>query len=253
MYMASYDWRLAFKDMELRDGYFTRLRQQIETLVSMNGKKAVVVCHSMGGNVWHYFMQWATHRVHRNWVHDHICSDIMISTPILGLPKAYFSLLTGDNRDFVTMGKLSTVVNHFFDLEKRRALWRTCSSLAMLVPMGGDALWGQAVTGRPMVYLANRNLTVNEMYDLLASKHSVPDDLARISPWLLEGMRGSQPAAVDRTAIDIEPPEHWWGNPLVVPLPIAPLMRKYAFHGVGVPTEISGVLQERRDDGKHPR
>ena len=54
MYMASFDWRLSFADLEGRDRYFTRLRQQIETLASMGGKKVVVVAHSMGSNVWHY-------------------------------------------------------------------------------------------------------------------------------------------------------------------------------------------------------
>ena len=92
MYMASYDWRLSFEDMERRDWYFTKLMQQIETLVKMNHERAAIVAHSMGGNLFHYFMQWVTHNVHPNWVHNHVHSVILISSPLLGLPKAYFSL-----------------------------------------------------------------------------------------------------------------------------------------------------------------
>mmetsp|Transcript_64682 Transcript_64682/g.179953 ORF Transcript_64682/g.179953 Transcript_64682/m.179953 type:complete len:677 (-) Transcript_64682:41-2071(-) len=251
MYMASYDWRLSFADLERRDRYFTRLRQQIETLVSMNEQKAVVIAHSMGGNVWHYFMQWVTHRIDRNWVNEHIASEILISSPLLGLPKAYYSLLTGDNRDFATMGSFSAVVNHFFGPSTRRSLWRTCSSLAMIMPIGGEIVWGAKVLGRPLVHVGARNLTVEDAYDLLAMGGSVPEDLQRISPWLLQGLRLARPQSRHESAHGQARtealPEHIWGNALAAPLPFAPNLRMYAFYGVGVPTEFSGVLEETRN------
>jgi len=244
MYMASYDWRLNFADLEKRDRYFTRLRQHVETLVSMQGRKAVVIAHSMGGNVWHYFMQWVAHHVHSNWVNDHIASEVLISAPLLGLPKAYFSLLTGDNRDFATMGTFSAVVDHFFGHETRRSLWRTCSSLSLLLPMGGDELWGEAVTGQPIVQMAGRNISTEAAYDLLASNVSVPTDLRRISSWLLDGVRRCRPAEAHADVVGTKPPEHVWPNPLAVPLPFAPRLQKYAFYGVGVRTELGGALTE---------
>mmetsp|Transcript_65680 Transcript_65680/g.108975 ORF Transcript_65680/g.108975 Transcript_65680/m.108975 type:complete len:690 (-) Transcript_65680:73-2142(-) len=245
MYMASYDWRLSFADLERRDRYFTRLRQQIETLVSMNGRKALVLAHSMGGNLWHYFMQWVTHKVHKNWVNDHIASEVLVSSPVLGLPKAYHSLLTGDNRDFSNMGTITSIANHFFGPAKRRALWRTFSSLALIMPIGGESIWGPAVTGRPLVQLGSRNLTMEEAYDLLAKKdHPVAEDLERISPWLLDGIRQARPAGPDHGAVNADVPERFWANVLVSPLPFAPNLRKYAFYGSGIPTEFSGVLEE---------
>jgi phospholipid:diacylglycerol acyltransferase len=52
MHMASYDWRVALRDLETRDRYFSRTLVAIESLVKGNGgEKAVVVCHSMGSNV----------------------------------------------------------------------------------------------------------------------------------------------------------------------------------------------------------
>merc|ERR1719174_2720381 len=102
----------------------------------------------MGSNVWHYFMQWVTYRVHSNWVNDYIHGEVSISAPMLGLPKAFYSLLTGDNRDFASMGTgLSTVMTHLLNHTTRRRLWRSCSSLAMLIPIGGEDIWGEEQTG----------------------------------------------------------------------------------------------------------
>ena len=45
--------------MELRDKYFTRLKQMIEIMVNNKAKaKAVVLGHSMGANVFYYFLKW---------------------------------------------------------------------------------------------------------------------------------------------------------------------------------------------------
>mmetsp|Transcript_36784 Transcript_36784/g.86246 ORF Transcript_36784/g.86246 Transcript_36784/m.86246 type:complete len:669 (+) Transcript_36784:37-2043(+) len=254
MHMASYDWRLSFADLENRDRYFTRLVNAIETLVSINGKKALIVAHSMGGNLWHYFQQWVMHRVHPNWVHDHIYGEVMISAPMLGLPKAFFSLLTGDNRDFASMGKgFAALIEYFFGPMTRRRLWRSCSSLAMIMPIGGESVWGVNLTGRPLVQVGDDAFNAIEAYDLLANDSSVPADLKRIALWLLDGMRRSEPEQVHPSVQFHELPEHVWGNPLVAPLPFAPHMRKYAFYGVGVRTDVSGALQESGDDVSQPR
>lgn len=263
MYMASYDWRLAFADMENRDRYFTKLRQQIETLVSLNGKKAVVVAHSMGGNLWHYFMQWVTHRHGRTWVDRFVSAEVMVSAPLLGLPKAYYSMLTGDNRDFVAMGAgFSAVVDYFFGLQKRRDLWRTCSSLALIMPIGGERLWGPPVAQRPLVYLDNVSITADEAYDLLG----MPKALERIAPWLREGMRRARPVKPPAASLQsgrvppqggagvpFDVPEHFWANVLASPLPYAPSLRKYAFYGIGVATEHAAHLEEVGDDVETPR
>ena len=253
MYMASFDWRLSFSDMEKRDWYLTRLMQQIETLVRMNHEKAAIVAHSMGGNLFHYFMQWVTDRVHPNWVHDHIQSVILISSPLLGLPKAYFSLLTGDNRDFATMGTFSAVVDHYFGSTTRRSLWRSCSSLSMIMPIGGDAVWGQQVTGLPLVQVSGKNLTVEEAYDLLASADQVPHDLQRIEAWLLHGVRASQPFEKHAHAAKPFEKETLWGNVLASVLPFAPQMKMFALYGVGVPTEYTGALEVQGDDVQRPK
>jgi len=59
LFMASYDWRLWYGNLEERDRYLSRLKQNIEELWEANGRQRVVVLgHSMGALVWGYFQQW---------------------------------------------------------------------------------------------------------------------------------------------------------------------------------------------------
>lgn len=101
MFMASYDWRLSFADLERRDRFWTRLRFQIEALVRMNDAKAVILSHSMGGPAWHYFLHWVTANVHRNWVHDHIKDTVFVAAPLSGVPKTVHALVEKPNVDMM--------------------------------------------------------------------------------------------------------------------------------------------------------
>jgi phospholipid:diacylglycerol acyltransferase len=59
MFFAAYDWRLSYDRLESRDAYFSRLKTTIEMLRETNGgRKAVLVAHSMGALVAHYFLKW---------------------------------------------------------------------------------------------------------------------------------------------------------------------------------------------------
>jgi phospholipid:diacylglycerol acyltransferase len=65
--LAAYDWRLSYQNLEIRDGYFSRLKHAIESHKSvfkepsglqhwpihrkLQGKKTVIVAHSMGATV----------------------------------------------------------------------------------------------------------------------------------------------------------------------------------------------------------
>lgn len=48
MYLASYDWRLSFSNLEVRDKYFSKLQSIIETSKNTKDVPAVIVTHSMG-------------------------------------------------------------------------------------------------------------------------------------------------------------------------------------------------------------
>ena len=109
MYMAAYDWRLAFKDLQIRDYYFSRLQNLIETAKQSNhNRKVSLIAHSMGGNVLDYFYQWVNRYVRAGWVDEHIANNIHIATPFLGVSKAYSSLFSGEMKD--TAGILNELI-----------------------------------------------------------------------------------------------------------------------------------------------
>ncbi len=45
---APYDWRIPFRYLEERDGYFSDLKKKIEEMAKREKKKVVVLAHSMG-------------------------------------------------------------------------------------------------------------------------------------------------------------------------------------------------------------
>ena len=51
MQLFSYDWRLSYFNLEIRDRYFSRLKHQMEFNLEVTGKKTVLVAHSMGSLV----------------------------------------------------------------------------------------------------------------------------------------------------------------------------------------------------------
>ncbi|KAL3826567.1 hypothetical protein ACHAXA_003631 [Cyclostephanos tholiformis] len=53
-----YDWRLSPDKMESRDGFLTQTRRKIEAAVEFSGMPGIMVAHSMGNNVFRYFLEW---------------------------------------------------------------------------------------------------------------------------------------------------------------------------------------------------
>eukprot|EP00557_Chaetoceros_sp_GSL56_P011962 CAMPEP_0176476432 /NCGR_PEP_ID=MMETSP0200_2-20121128/47_1 /TAXON_ID=947934 /ORGANISM="Chaetoceros sp., Strain GSL56" /LENGTH=966 /DNA_ID=CAMNT_0017872097 /DNA_START=322 /DNA_END=3221 /DNA_ORIENTATION=- len=60
-----YDWRLSPDVMEARDGFLTLTRKRIEAAVATNGgEPGIMVAHSMGNNVFRYFLEWLKNKMH---------------------------------------------------------------------------------------------------------------------------------------------------------------------------------------------
>ncbi|XRB09348.1 phospholipid:diacylglycerol acyltransferase [Pycnococcus provasolii] len=166
---ANFDWRLAPYETEIRDGYFTRLKNRIEelctsmpspddgmstTLVNVTAEspppkyfaKAVVFSHSYGDNVFRVFLDWADAR-EPGWVERHIESYVNIAGPSLGLPKALQGLVSGEFRESAQIanmfGALGPLISEsIMPARERAAMWRTWGSLLAMQPYGGDGVWG---------------------------------------------------------------------------------------------------------------
>jgi len=150
MSMMSFDWRLGYRNLEKRDGYFTKLKYTIEAHHETTGEKVVLISHSMGGTVTHYFLQWVVAEKRyggggggKNWVETFIHSWINLAGTLLGVPKATPALLSGELKDTAVISpQLGSILEHYFSREWRKELWTSWGSLYGMLPKGGDRLWG---------------------------------------------------------------------------------------------------------------
>lgn len=153
MYLASYDWRLSFANLENRDNYFSRLKSNLELSLKMTGEKSVLVAHSMGSNVMFYFFKWVESdkggKGGPNWVNDHVHTFVNIAGPMLGVPKTLAAVLSGEVRDTAQLGVVSAyVLEKFFSRRERADLFRSWGGLSSMIPKGGNRIWG-TIHGAP--------------------------------------------------------------------------------------------------------
>jgi phospholipid:diacylglycerol acyltransferase len=242
MYMATYDWRLSIENVERRDGYYTKLKKNIEALYDTHQKKVVVMAHSMGSGYWLYFMK----TVSDKWVEKHIESFINIGGPLLGVPKAISSLVSGEMKDTALLGyPESFILESILSRKERADLFRSWGSMYSMLPRGGDFIWKEISsklengrTTHDMVYLPDgRNLTAESANNLVLSL------LPKLQRTLVEdtyNVGGS-----------IDPPRNQqpkdWTNPMTSTLPNAPSMTIYCFYGIGKDTERSYVYTDHDD------
>jgi hypothetical protein len=90
-----YDWRLPIPVMQTRDGYFTRLKNEVELQLQQQHIKPVLVSHSYGALVTMAFMTWVEGQ-QPGWVDKHLHGYLNLAGPMLGLPKAVSPLLSGE-------------------------------------------------------------------------------------------------------------------------------------------------------------
>jgi hypothetical protein len=98
-----YDWRLAPRRLEERDGFMSATKQNLELAVSSNGRPAVVIAHSMGNLVFLYFLEWLRKEHFPNnpkgfqgWVDRHVWCYVGLSAPLLGAAGALRTSLDGE-------------------------------------------------------------------------------------------------------------------------------------------------------------
>ena len=248
VHVASYDWRLGMRSVQARDGYFSQLRAHIETQVAHSGRKAVVVSHSFGEVVFRHFMRWveADAGGGPQWVSRHVHALASIGGVGLGLPKALTSVLSGEMSDTAALGEVvGVLVDRVVQPLARRAVFRSWHSPRIMLPIGGDKVWGDAShapddivarddSGVPHNVTLGRLITVvraDAHVDALTTEEAID---ALMSDWHpREGGGAEEP----RRAVD----DLGFTNPLTNPLPNAPNLTIYALYGVGLPTERAYV------------
>ncbi|XP_024533140.1 phospholipid--sterol O-acyltransferase [Selaginella moellendorffii] len=96
---APYDWRLAGSALEARDLYFHRLRLTFETCRKLRGGPSLVFAHSLGNNVFRYFLEWLKQEIapkdYLMWIDDHIFAYHALGAPFLGAAETVKGWLSG--------------------------------------------------------------------------------------------------------------------------------------------------------------
>ncbi|EJD47048.1 LACT-domain-containing protein [Auricularia subglabra TFB-10046 SS5] len=260
LWLAAYDWRLSLYNLEERDGYFSKLKASIESMKKLEGRKSVLVAHSMGSTVRRPLLKWVEAEGPKfgnggkSWVEDHIEAFVSVAGTHLGVPKAMTAYLSGEMSDTVQINPAgSYILDRFFSKADRAKLFRSWAGSASMWMKGGSAIWGntthapddppdcshegvshgQFVSFRDEFQPGLGNMTVDEA-----------------SAWVLEHTpQAYQRMISSNYSFGIERSEEQlrkndqdfrkWSNPLEVRLPNAPSMKLFCVYGHGKETERS--------------
>jgi len=86
----------------------------------------------------------------RSWVNDHIDSFISIATPMLGVPKAVSSVLSGEMKDTAELNSvLQLIKENLISKNDLLTMFRSFGSIPSMFPKGGDAIWGDGGDSTP--------------------------------------------------------------------------------------------------------
>jgi phospholipid:diacylglycerol acyltransferase len=247
-FTAAYDWRLSYANLEVRDQYFTRLKMYIEMAHKISNKKVVLVSHSMGSQVLFYFFHWAAAADGGgggdSWVDRFIDSWVNISGCMLGALKGLPAVLSGEMKDTAQLNAFAVYgLEKFLSREERAEIFRAMPGISSMLPIGGDAVWGnatwapddlpgQSVSFGQFLNFKNDNGTTG--YRNLTVEESLSYLMQTTEDWYQDQVKGSYSHGIARTTAEVEANEkdpRKWINPLETRLPLAPSLKIYCFYG----------------------
>ncbi|KAJ4375329.1 phospholipid:diacylglycerol acyltransferase [Neocucurbitaria cava] len=253
-FTAAYDWRMTYMNYEIRDQYFTRLKAHIEVAVKVSDAKAVLLSHSMGSQVLYYFFHWVEAEGYGNggphWVDEHIDSWINISGCMLGALKDLPAVLSGEMKDTAQLNAFAVYgLEKFLSRYERAEIFRAMPGLSSMLPLGGNAVWGdhtgapddvegQNVTYGNFIRFRNANSTLTKTN--LTVDDSLPFLFKNTEQWFKDMILSSYSHGVAHTTKQVEDNQLLpakWVNPLESRLPLAPNLKIYCFYGIGKATE----------------
>ena len=265
-FTAAYDWRLSYANLEVRDHYFTRLKGYIETAHKTSGVKPIIISHSMGSQVFFYFMKWVEHPSHGaggpQWVDKHIDSWINISGCMLGAVKGIPAVLSGEMKDTAQLNALAVYgLERFLSREDRTEIFRAMPGISSMLPKGGEAVWGNATWSPEDQDRPKQNYTfgpfisfkspINQTATVPKKNLTMSDSLEYLfstaDPWYTDAVHHAYSHGIAHTKREVEANQNQprtWLNPLEARLPLAPNLKIYCFYGIGKPTERAYFYKE---------
>ena len=263
-FTAAYDWRLSYANLEVRDQYFTRLKNHIETAYQTSNEKVVLVSHSMGSQVLFYFFHWVESKGHGDggpdWVDTFVDSWINISGCMLGALKGMPAVLSGEMKDTAQLNAFAMYgLEKFLSKTERAEIFRAMPGISSMLPMGGNAVWGnktwapddrpdQKVSYGTFINFKESNSTRSPSN--LTVEESITYLLENSDTWYKDLILRSYSHGVAHTTAEVEDnarDPRKWINPLETRLPLAPHLKIYCFYGIGKSTERSYFYREDLD------
>ena len=105
-------------------------------------ERVLIAGHSWGDNVVRAFLHWME-ELQPGWVDQHVAVVYNAGGPVLGVPKAVTSLLSGELRESAQLTGLANFIGEgLLGKEDRTAVWRTWGSPLGMLPIGGENIWG---------------------------------------------------------------------------------------------------------------
>jgi len=169
---------------------------------------------------------------------------------MLGALKGVPAVLSGEMKDTAQLNAFAVYgLEKFLSRDERAEIFRAMPGISSMLPMGGDAVWGNAtwapddVPGQNVSFgqflnfknqngsTGYRNLTIDQSLDYL--RNSTED-------WYVNQINRSYSQGVAHTTAEVEANEKdpkKWINPLETRLPLAPSLKIYCFYGIGKPVE----------------
>jgi phospholipid:diacylglycerol acyltransferase len=260
-FTAAYDWRLSYQNYEIRDQYFTRLKNHIEVAKHITGLKVVLLSHSMGSQVLYYFFHWVEAEGYGNggpsWVNDHVEAWINISGCMLGALKDVPAVLSGEMRDTVQLNAFAVYgLEKFLSRQERAEIFRAMPGISSMLPIGGEAVWGNSTwapddkPGQNFTFgsfLNFREVNSSSPPGNLTVAQSLPYLYNHTEQWYVDEITKSYSHGVAHSKKEVEANQlipRKWMNPLETRLPLAPDLKIYCFYGVGKPTERAYFYRE---------
>lgn len=250
-FTAAYDWRLSYANLEVRDQYFTRLKMYIEMAHKVSNKKAVLVSHSMGGQVLFYFFHWVASENGGgggdDWVDTYVDSWINISGCMLGALKGLPAVLSGEMKDTAQLNAFAVYgLEKFLSREERAEIFRAMPGISSMLPIGGNTVWGNQtwapddLPGQNVsfgTFLNFKHVNGSKQHQNLTVDESLEYLLNVSESWYEEQVKGSYSHGVAHTTAEVEANEKdpkRWINPLETRLPLAPNLKIYCFYGKSI-------------------
>ena len=125
-----YDWRIPPLCLEERDGYFSKTMERIEKMfLDCDCNPVVLLCHSMGGKVGHYLLNFVLEKLGasagRAWIDKHVHTYMPLGAPHIGVPEIIGTTFSGS---------LHSILDKMLSLPERLVLTRSMGSGVWLMP-----------------------------------------------------------------------------------------------------------------------